>query len=58
VVVETQAPVIVDDGPEEYEAFRHDPHAAAGIRSWLGVPMRFGNRLLGLIGLDKKEAGF
>jgi GAF domain-containing protein len=58
VVVETQAPVIVDDGPVEYEAFRHDPHAAAGIRSWLGVPMRFGNRLLGLIGLDKREAGF
>jgi GAF domain-containing protein len=30
----------------------------AGIRSWLGVPMLHGDRLLGILALDKMEADF
>jgi diguanylate cyclase (GGDEF)-like protein len=57
-VVRTRAPFIVEDGPAVYEDFRREPHAQAGIHSWLGVPMLVGERLIGMIALDKKEVGF
>ena len=57
-VVETRAPLIIDNAPEVYAGFRQEPHAPAGIRSWLGVPMVVGERLIGMIALDKREAGF
>ena len=57
-VVRTQAPFIVEDAPSVYEAFREDPHRQAVIRSWLGVPMLIGERLVGMIALDKGEPGF
>ncbi len=57
-VLRTRAPVIVDDGPAVYAGFRQSPHAEAGIRAWLGVPMFVGDRLIGMIALDKTEPGF
>jgi signal transduction histidine kinase len=57
-VVRTRAPFIVDDAPTLYEEFSREPHAAAGIRSWLGAPMLIGERLIGMIALDKCESGF
>ena len=57
-VVLTQAPFIVDDAPAVYKEFRRDPHAPAGIRSWLGVPMLVGERMIGMIALDKSDPGF
>jgi PAS domain S-box-containing protein len=57
-VVRTQASFIVDDAPTVYEEFLHDPHAPAGIRSWLGVPMLVNERLIGMIALDKSDPGF
>jgi len=57
-VVRTQAPFIVEDGPAVYGGFQREPHAQAGIRSWLGVPMLVGERLVGMIALDKQEPGF
>jgi PAS domain S-box-containing protein len=57
-VIRTRAPFIVEDAPTMYEEFLRDPHAAAGIRSWLGVPMVMGERLIGMIALDKSEPGF
>lgn len=57
-VVHTRASFIVADAPTVYEEFTRDPHAPAGIRSWLGVPMLVGERLIGMIALDKIEAGF
>jgi len=57
-VVRTRAPFIVEDGPAVYEEFCQEPHAPAGIRSWLGVPMLIGERLIGMIALDKREPGF
>jgi signal transduction histidine kinase len=58
VVVRTQTHVIVEDAPAAYEAFHCEPHAQAGIRSWLGVPMLVGDRLIGIIALDKREPEF
>ncbi|MGB5933135.1 MAG: GAF domain-containing protein, partial [Anaerolineae bacterium] len=57
-VMATRAPFIVEDAPAVYSAFRKEPHAQAGIRAWLGVPLLFGDRLLGMIALDKQMPGF
>jgi PAS domain S-box-containing protein len=57
-VVRTRAPLILDDAPSIYDEFRREPHSQAGTRSWLGVPLLFGDRLIGMISLDKKEPGF
>ncbi|MCX7680361.1 MAG: GAF domain-containing protein, partial [Anaerolineae bacterium] len=57
-VVSRRASFIVDNALAAYPAFREEPHASAGILSWLGVPLMFGDRLIGLLSLDKREAGF
>jgi GAF domain-containing protein len=57
-VIESRAPVILDDAPAIYQGFQREPHAQANIRSWLGVPLLCGNRLIGMISLDKREPGF
>ena len=57
-VIRTRAPFIVEDASAVYEAFRKDPHWQTAIRSWLGVPMLIGEQLVGMIALDKREAGF
>jgi PAS domain S-box-containing protein len=58
IVVHKRTPLILEDAPTLYEEFKREPHAQAGIRSWLGVPLLFGNQLLGMISLDKREPGF
>jgi GAF domain-containing protein len=50
-------PLIVGD-TEQYRAFRRGLHVGHGIRSWLGVPLMYGNQLLGVLALDKSEADF
>jgi len=57
-VVRRRAPFIVDDAFSTYEEFRRSPHCEAEIHSWLGVPMLVGERLIGMIALDKSEPGF
>ena len=57
-VVRTRAPFIVADAPAVYDGFRKDPHQKTVIRSWLGVPMLVGERLVGMIALDRREPGF
>ena len=57
-VMRRRAPFIVEDAPAIYPDFRKEPHAAANIRSWLGVPLLVGDRLIGMIALDKRQPGF
>jgi len=57
-VVRTRAPVILQDAPLLYADFERKPHAQAGTRSWLGVPLLFGDRLMGMLTLDKREPDF
>lgn len=56
-VIYRRRPVIVGD-TDQYRAFRRGLHVGAGIRSWLGVPMFYGDRLLGMLALDKAEPDF
>jgi PAS domain S-box-containing protein len=57
-VVRTRVPYILDDAPALYGAFGREPHARAGIHAWLGAPLLFGDRLIGIITLDKHEPDF
>jgi signal transduction histidine kinase len=57
-VIRTRIPVILEDAPALYERFRQPPHAAANIRAWMGVPLLCGDRVIGMITLDKHEPGF
>jgi len=54
-VARTRAPYILKDAPEVYAIFQSEVHAQAHIRSWLGVPLLLGDRLTGMISLDKHE---
>ncbi len=56
-VIRSRKPLVVDD-VASYQGFNHGPLAAAGVRSWLGVPLLFGDQVVGMITLDKNEAGF
>lgn len=53
-----RAPVIIDDAPTIYQGFQTEPHVQTPIRSWLGVPLLFGDQLIGMIALDKREPNF
>ncbi len=57
-VVESRAPVILDDAPQRYPVFAAGPHAQVGVRSWIGTPLLFAERLTGMLALDKHEPGF
>jgi len=57
-VIQTRIPVILEDAPALYEDFRRPPHAAANIRAWMGVPLLYGDRVIGMLTLDKREPGF
>jgi signal transduction histidine kinase len=57
-VVRARSPLILSDAPLHYAGFRREPHAAAAIRAWMGVPLLYGDRLIGMLALDKHEPGF
>ena len=57
-VAATRAPVILDDAPVSYPHFNSEPFIADPIHSWLGVPLIFGDRLTGMLTLDKHQASF
>ncbi|MDY7075512.1 MAG: GAF domain-containing protein [Chloroflexota bacterium] len=57
-VIHRKAPLIIKDvRATAYETFQRIPRARH-IRSWLGVPMLVGERLVGMIALDEQEVDF
>lgn len=56
--LETLEPVILGDAMTDYPIFNQDPHAAAEIRGWMGVPMYIGERVIGVLTLDSHQPGF
>ena len=57
-VAAARAPVILHDAPGRYPIFATPPYHEDAIHSWLGVPLLFGERLIGMLTLDKHEVGF
>ncbi len=58
LVIQTRQPLILHNPAEQYPQFRSDRHAPAQIASWLGVPLLFQGRIIGMLAIDKQEAGF
>jgi len=57
-VVRRRQPVIVHNPVERYSDFTTKHHAPDTIASWLGVPLLFQDRVIGMIAVNKVEAGF
>ncbi len=58
IVAETREPLILDDAPTYYQDFHMAPHNALEVRAWMGVPLLFGDRLIGMLSLDRNKQGF
>lgn len=57
-VIEKRKPLIIADAPALYVRFNDSPFNETPIRSWLGVPLVFGEQIIGMLALDKRETGF
>lgn len=58
-VVQSRHWVIIDDVQAEYSTFFQQAlNLAEHTRSWLGVPMLYQDRIIGMLTLDKQQAGF
>ena len=51
IVIQHRQPFILGDAQSAYESFKNSPH----IVSWMGVPLIFGERILGMITVDSSE---
>lgn len=57
-VIETRKPIILADAPSLYGRFNEPPFGETPIHSWLGVPLIFGQQVIGMLALDKREIGY
>jgi diguanylate cyclase (GGDEF)-like protein len=56
IVITQQKPYILDDAPQVYSTFRQQPHDH--IRSWLGVPLKVHDQVIGMLAIDKRQPHF
>ncbi len=56
-IAQSHTALILTDPVKTYSDFNIDPYAAT-IRSWLGVPLIFGDQMLGMLTLDAHEPDF
>ena len=56
-VMDSRAPLILKDAPADYDRFEQESRARH-IHGWLGVPLLVGDRVVGMLALDKHEPGF
>ena len=57
-VVARREPVIIANVSARFEHFKHETHGAGRVKGWMGVPLLSGERLIGMLTLDKLEEGF
>ncbi|MBI4672895.1 MAG: PAS domain S-box protein [Chloroflexi bacterium] len=58
-VIANRRPLILNNiSAQGYSNFQNGTYQVTEINSWLGVPLLFGDRIIGMITLDKKEPGF
>ena len=54
----TREPVIIANVSERFQHFRDEIHGGGRVKGWMGVPLLVGDRLIGMLTLDKLEEGF
>jgi signal transduction histidine kinase/ActR/RegA family two-component response regulator len=57
-MVETREPVIIPDVSARFEHFKEEAHGGGRVKSFMGVPLLVGDRLIGMLTLDSLEADF
>ena len=57
-VVRVRHPVIIADVSARFKHFRDETHGKGRVHGWMGVPLMFGERLTGMLTLDKLEENF
>ncbi len=53
IVIRERRPLILENAPESHRPFLEVPHSH--IRSWLGVPLIFHEKVIGMLALDSKQ---
>jgi hypothetical protein len=54
-VVQRRAAVIIADVSARFEHFKEETHGRGRVHGWMGVPLLFGERLIGMLTLDKRK---
>jgi PAS domain S-box-containing protein len=57
-VFRTRRPVVVDNAPAAFDVFAAGAHVKTPVKSWIGIPLLFHDRVIGMLSVDKNEAGF
>lgn len=57
VVAETKKPLIIGKIPGKYSSFKERPREYTG-KSWMGIPLVFRAKVMGILTFDKDEEGF
>ena len=57
-VVERREPLIIANVSERFAHFSNEAHGGGSVKGWMGVPLLFENRLIGMLTLDKLDEGF
>ena len=56
--MQRREPVIIPDVSARFEHFKDETHGGGRVKGWLGVPLLFGDSLIGMLTLDKLDADF
>lgn len=56
VVIQERRPYILNDALAAHAPFREEPHSH--IRSWLGVPLIVGDRVIGMLSVDSTQPNY
>ena len=51
-------PLIISNISERFEHFQTETHGGGRVKGWMGVPLLYEDRLIGMLTLDKLEADF
>ena len=57
-VIEKREPVVIANVSARFEHFNEETHGQGRVKGWLGVPLLVGDRLIGMLALDKFEEDF
>jgi PAS domain S-box-containing protein len=57
-VFQTRRPLLLKNAPASFPVFRAEPYAGIRAKAWIGVPLLFGDRVIGMLTVDKDDPDF